>query len=175
MPQHHAPHQACLRVVVRDRLDGPVPERLRLAPIAARFGREGVNPVALQRRQRPEGLLELRQAVRELRQQVEAGAPDLGLRQISLLEQEREQRRGTAARRLGRARQEARGRCGQPAHFRNEGLLRRVSRCHTAASTCPADRCLDSLAQADKGRLLADRLQQTAASAPPPAVHPAGP
>ena len=64
-------------------------------------------------------------AVRYLRQQVQTGAPDLGLRQIRLLEEKSEQGGRSAARGLGRAGQELHRRLGQVARLGNERLLHR--------------------------------------------------
>src|SRR5438105_15478045 len=94
MPQDDTSRQLGLTIVAvidTGGSDGCPPEPFDFGPIASPLRSERLDAVPLQVRQRTKVLLELGKTVGHLRQQVQTGAPDLGLAQIPWLEEKSEQ------------------------------------------------------------------------------------
>ena len=98
---------------------------VRLWPSRSPLRSERLDAVTLKVWQRTKMLFELWKRSGYLRQQVQTGAPDLGLGQISLLEEKAEKDGRAAARGLGQCAQELHRRHGQVARLGNECLLHR--------------------------------------------------
>src|ERR1700722_14784886 len=99
------------------------PATCRRLPVAALLRSQGLNAIALQRRQCAETSLELRHSVGDARQQVDAGISDIGSWQVGLLHQEIELRTGAPALGLCHARQKLRRAGWQASRLRYKRLL----------------------------------------------------